>query len=159
MRFLRSLRYACKGCVYAFTRERNMRIHTAVAFYVILLSPFFALSALQYAVLFFTIALVFAAEMGNTALEKLCDAVDGKYNKTVRLVKDIAAGAVLVCAIGSVAVGVCLFWQAQAFVRMARFFTHAPWWLALLLLSIPVAVCYVVLGPQGIRTKFFKRGR
>ena len=159
MRFFSSLRCACKGLIYVLTLERNMRIHGTVAFYVLLLSPFFALSSLQYAVLFCIIALVFAAEAVNTAIEKLCDEVDGKYNKTIRLVKDIAAGAVLACAIGSVAVGVCLFWNGDAFVRMYHFFLHAPWWFVLLLLSIPVAVCYVVLGPRGIRNKLQKRCR
>lgn len=51
------------------------------------------------------IVLVFAAELFNTAIEKLCDVVHPDYSEKIKAIKDLAAGAVLVCAVGAVVIG------------------------------------------------------
>ena len=75
-----------------------MRFHTAVMLYVLAFSPFFTLTKTQYAVLILTISSVISAEMLNTAAEELADLSAADYNPLARAAKDIAAGAVLVCA-------------------------------------------------------------
>ena len=55
------------------------------------------------------IALVIAAELINTAIEKLADIIDLKPNKDIGLVKDMAAGAVLWCAMSAVCIGLLIF--------------------------------------------------
>ena len=153
MRFLKSFRYAFRGIVYCINNERNMRVHTVAAFYVFVFSFFFDLTRTQYAVLFLTFALVLTAELFNTVAEELSDLNAASFNPVVRIVKDMASGAVLVGALFSVAVGICLFWKPAAFVRIFHYFAERPPLLALLLASLAAAVCYAALGPIGIRDR------
>ena len=90
--FHKSLRCAARGLFSCLWRERNLRIHTVAAGYVLFFSAFFDLSRAGRAVLLLTIGLVMAAELFNTALERLCDFVSPGYEKRIGLVKDIAAG-------------------------------------------------------------------
>jgi diacylglycerol kinase len=55
------------------------------------------------------IALVWAAEAFNTAIEKLTDHLFPEYHETARFAKDVAAGAVLVCAIAALVCGLIIF--------------------------------------------------
>jgi diacylglycerol kinase len=158
-RFLKSLQYAIQGIVYCILQERNMRIHTVVALYVFVFSFFFQLSRVEYAVLFLTFALVMAAEAVNTAMERLCDMKETSFSPWVRVIKDTAAGAVLVCAVFAVAVGVCLFWQPDILWSVWLFITGCWWRMLVLLLSFLCAWIYVQLGPSGIWRKLTRKQR
>ena len=69
----------------------------------------FGVEALEWCALVLCIALVFAAEGMNTAIESLADAVHPDQHPLVGRAKDVAAGAVLLCAIGSAVVGAIIF--------------------------------------------------
>ena len=56
-----------------------------------------------------TVTLVLVAEMINTVVEAVVDLVSPTYHPLARVAKDVAAGAVLVTAIGSVVVGLFIF--------------------------------------------------
>ena len=86
---------AFRGVWDAILDEAHLRFHLVAAFYVLLFSPFFELSAAQYAVLVLLIAAVLSAELFNTAIENVCDAMTHEKHENIRLAKDIAAGAVL----------------------------------------------------------------
>lgn len=122
MRFLKGFLYAFQGIAYCISHERNMRIHTVALLYVSAFSLFFQLSRVEYAVLFLTFALVMMAEMVNTAIERLCDKTAKEYHPLIKHAKDMAAGAVLVCAVFAVGVAVCLFGDAAVYpVIWSRF--------------------------------------
>ena len=53
--------------------------------------------------------MVIGAELFNTAIERLVDLVSPRRNPLAGQVKDIAAGAVLVCALAAIAVGLIIF--------------------------------------------------
>ncbi|HIS69445.1 MAG TPA: diacylglycerol kinase family protein [Candidatus Gallacutalibacter stercoravium] len=159
MKFLKSFGYAFRGIVFCLKNERNMRVHATVAVYVLVFSLFFALSREQYALLFLAIAGVMSAEMFNTAAEKLADQASEEYNPLVRIAKDVAAGAVLICAIFAVVVGICLFWQPAVFWQIALFFGARLWLCALLVLSFAASLCYVAWGPAGIKQRLRKLKR
>ena len=110
-KFFRGFKFAFRGVIHCINNERNMRFHTAVMLYVLAFSPFFTLTKTQYAVLILTISSVISAEMLNTAAEELADLSAADYNPLARAAKDIAAGAVLVCAFFSVVVGAVILWQ------------------------------------------------
>lgn len=157
MRFLKSFRAAFRGILYCMNHERHMRVHTVAALVTFLASFFFGFSRTDYAVLFLTYALVTASELFNTVSEELADLLREGFHPRIRVSKDMAAGAVLVCAIFSVAVGICLFGKPEGFVRMFVFFCDHPWmWgvAALLLLS---SLIFIFAGPYGIRDFFRKR--
>jgi diacylglycerol kinase len=67
------------------------------------------LSAVELAAIFFAVVVVFVAEITNTAIEKTLDLVEPGHHPQVGLVKDMAAGAVLVAAAAAVAIGVVIF--------------------------------------------------
>ena len=58
---------------------------------------------------FLAITLVVSAEIFNTAIEVLADKIEPDVHPQIKLVKDLAAGAVLVCATFAVIVGVVIF--------------------------------------------------
>lgn len=151
MRFLKSFKYAFRGIVYCINNERNMRIHTVAMLYVFVFSFFFEVSRTGYAVLFLTFSSVIAAEIFNTVAEELSDMAAASFHPVVRIVKDMAAGAVLVCALFAVIVGISIFWQPAAFMKTVSFFTSNPLLFLPLLLSVFLSVAFVVLGPLGIR--------
>lgn len=95
--------------LFAGFRERNMIIHAAAAIAALMAAAFFRLSAVEYAVIILTIAAVMSAELFNTAIEKLVDMVSPEFSRPAGMVKDIAAAAVLVCAIGAVAIAAVIF--------------------------------------------------
>ena len=158
MSFLRGFQAAFRGFVRCINTERNMRIHTVVALYVFVFSFFFELSAAGYATLFLIFGIIMALEIVNTGLEALADQISPGYNPVVKVVKDIAAGSVLIMAIFAVAVAIVLFWQPMGFVRMYEYFCiDLPMmWLPLVVVS---ALClwYIAKGPLGMKHFFFKR--
>ena len=93
----------------------------------------------------------------NTVPEQLCALVAPSFHPVVRIVKDMAAGGVLICAGFAVGVGVCLFWQPAAFLRIWRYFLDNPAMIAVLLASIALALVYILAGPLGIRDFFRKK--
>ena len=108
--FYQSVVEAIKGLKFVIQTERNMRVHLAIAVVVVLLSIILSLSKIEFALILFSIALVLVAETVNTAFELLLDYVNGaKYHDTIKMLKDIAAGGVLVAALNAVVVGVIIF--------------------------------------------------
>jgi len=105
----RSFRYATQGIIDLFHYENNARIHLFAAIAVVSAGFYFQLSRTEWALAIMQIALVWAAEAFNTALEKLADAVSPEYHPLIKSVKDLAAGGVLILAISAVIVGTLLF--------------------------------------------------
>ena len=157
MRFFKSFKYAFRGIVYCINNERNMRIHTVAALYVFVFSFFFKMSRTSYAILFLTVASVMMAELFNTVSEELSDMAAASFNPVVRIIKDMAAGGVLVCAFFAVAVGVCLFWQPASFVKIISFFISSPPMFLVLLCVTALSVAFIALGPIGIRDLIRKK--
>ncbi len=104
-----SFRDAFRGMFYVFRTQRNAKIHLAASLVVVGAGVWLRLGPLEWVMLVLTISLVFAMEMANTALESLADAVCTTRHPLVGIAKDVAAGAVLVTAIGAVAVGLLIF--------------------------------------------------
>ena len=149
---LRSFFCAFRGVGDAVRGEAHLRFHLVAAFYVLLFSPFFELSAAQYAVLVLLMGAVMAAEMINTAVERVCNAVTEERNENIRLAKDIAAGAVLVLSAAAVAVAALFFLDGAAWLRVWDFFMQKPWLLPPLVCSAAVSVVF------GRRVTGRKRG-
>ena len=104
----RSFRFAFGGVGYCLRTQRNFRIHTLAAAAVLIAGLLLRLAALEWAVLALTVTLVLAAEMLNTVVEAAVDLASPGYQPLAKVAKDVAAGAVLVTAIGAVVVGACV---------------------------------------------------
>ncbi|MEG0323762.1 MAG: diacylglycerol kinase family protein [Raoultibacter sp.] len=103
--------FACAlhGLAYAFASQRNMKIHLVGALLAVVLGVVFGIAPAEWAVIALCIAVVFACECMNTALEAVVDLVSPEYSELAKHAKDCAAGAVLVCAFGSLVVAACIF--------------------------------------------------
>lgn len=83
-----------------------MRAHFIIALLVFLSTLFLDLSRIELVILFFSVALVLACEMINTAIESILDLItEDHYHTIARIGKDVAAGAVLVASFNAVVVG------------------------------------------------------
>ena len=102
-------KYAWNGIVHFFRSQLNARIHAVIALCVLVAGWFAKLSGTEWVIIVLCIGLVFTAEMFNTAIELLTDLVSPGYDKQAGLVKDIAAGAVLVSAIAAAIAGLWIF--------------------------------------------------
>ena len=110
VRRLHSFRYAFGGLWLLLSAEVNMRIHALATVVVIAAGLWRGLSAERWALLVLAIGTVSTAEALNTALERLADLCSGgKYHPLVKVIKDVAAAAVLIAAIVSVVVGALVF--------------------------------------------------
>jgi diacylglycerol kinase len=105
----RSFRYAWHGVRYA-GRERNMRIMLAAAAAAILLAALCDLSSTHWAIVSLCIGGVLGAEAMNSAIERLADQIERKYDADIRDIKDAAAGAVLLVSLGAAVTGIIIFW-------------------------------------------------
>ena len=104
-----SFRYAAEGIWTAFLHERVFTIELLVAIVVAIAGVVFKVSRIEGAVLTICIMLVLSAECLNSALERMVDLVTPEYHPLAKQIKDLAAGAVLITAVGSVIIGLQIF--------------------------------------------------
>jgi diacylglycerol kinase len=105
----RSFHYAFRGVIHLLTDQQNARIHASAAILVGILAYLLDISRIEAAVLFIAIVMVFAMEIINTAIEKICDLVDEKDNEVIRKIKDGMAGSVLIAATIATVVALLIF--------------------------------------------------
>ena len=108
--FNNTFKNARKGFRLVLKSEMNIRVHVAIATFVVFMALFLKFSAIEFCLLLFVIGLVIVAEMLNTAIEFTLDSIyHNRYSKMVGMAKDISAGAVMFASIISVLVGIVLF--------------------------------------------------
>lgn len=108
---IESFNNAVNGLVYAFRKERNMKLHIIAAVMVLILSMFYDLTRTEFLIVCLTVAIVIICELFNTAIEVLVDTIIGVYHPKARVVKDTAAGAVLVASLVSLIVAYFIFYD------------------------------------------------
>ena len=108
-KFLLSFKYAWQGFSNLLHAEQNTRVHLIFSVLVLALAFYFRVGRYEWLALLICIAMVWSAEIFNTAIEKLADVVSPEYHEKIKTVKDLAAAAVLVCAVMSVIIGTIIF--------------------------------------------------
>lgn len=108
-KLIKSFGYALRGLADLIKSEQNARIHLLVTIIVIIAGFIFKINATEWCIVMLCIAMVFSTEALNTSVEKIIDHLFKDKNETARIVKDISAGAVLICAIISVICGLIIF--------------------------------------------------
>jgi len=102
-------RHAWNGIKELFKTEKNFRFQSFAALAVIVAGIIFGLSAAQWLMIIIAIGFVLVTEALNTSVEKIIDYVKPEYHPKARVIKDIAAGAVLIAAITAVMIGLIIF--------------------------------------------------
>ena len=107
--FLKSFVHAFNGMKYFFLHERNGKVQLCMAVLAVALGAGFGLTPAEWTAVLLCIALVPGLEMLNSVVEKLCDLVQEEFNPKIKIVKDVAAGAVLWVSIISAIIGCIIF--------------------------------------------------
>ena len=154
---IKSFGYAFKGIAACICKERNLRIHLCFLAYMfgfLTVHDFFEVSKTQFAILIAMSVAVISLELVNTGIESAVDlATKGEIHSIAKLAKDAAAGAVLVSAIGAVAIGLVILYQPAAFAAMCEYYkVHIPE-LAVLIVTVALSLVFVFTGPKGIFKK------
>ena len=151
--YIKGFGYAFRGIAFGVINERNMRFHVSIFIYMmffLLHYDFFEVSKTQFAILLMMSSLVMAGELFNTGIERAADAATLEKNEFVKIAKDAAAGAVLVLAIFSVAVGIIILYQPSAFTEMFCYFKNNPLYIAVLAVTLILDGIFILSGPKKI---------
>lgn len=108
-KLINSFKYAFSGILSAYKSERNMKIHISIAILVIFFGIFLQISTYEWIACILCFAMVIGAEMFNTAIETVVDIAMPKKDERAKKAKDVAAGGVLIFAIGSAIIGSIIF--------------------------------------------------
>jgi diacylglycerol kinase (ATP) len=108
-KFIKSFTNALRGIVFLFNSQVNARIELVIAVIVIIAGFLFRISKTDWIALLLCIALVLSLEGINTAIEIFADKLHPNFDKKIGIVKDIAAGAVLIASVVAAIIGCIIF--------------------------------------------------
>ena len=120
---LSSLGKALKGLGFVLKRQPNAWLYLTATIVVILLASFLQVRLEDWRWLIVVLAIVWMAEVFNTAIAHVSSVVPPDYAEAASRTKDIAAGAVLVCVIAAIVIGFLTLWPYVE-LMMDRF--HGP---------------------------------
>jgi diacylglycerol kinase len=101
--------YAFAGVWHLVSTQRNAQIHLLMGMCAVTLGAALGIERWEWLALVLVIALVLAAEGLNTAIEAAVDVATSAHHPLAKAAKDVAAGAVLICAVAAVIVGCIVF--------------------------------------------------
>ncbi len=103
--WIKSANFAIEGILHAAKTQKHLRYHFYSAAIVLLLSYVLGVSKTEFLVVSLAVIAVLLAEMFNTAIEAIVDIISPEQSEKARVIKDIAAGAVLITASGAAVIG------------------------------------------------------
>jgi diacylglycerol kinase (ATP) len=106
---LKSVRHAVAGIAVMLRTQHNAWLHFVATIGVCAAGALLHISENDWRWVVVAIVLVWVSEGVNTAFEHLCDVVSPEFHASVKISKDIAAGAVLITAIGAAILGAMIF--------------------------------------------------
>jgi diacylglycerol kinase len=106
---LRSFKFAFRGIGTMVQSQENAWVHVCATISVVAGGLFFRVTPAEWCWLVLAIMAVWSAEALNTALEFLADVTSPDFNPLVEKAKDVAAGAVLIAAVGAAVIGALIF--------------------------------------------------
>ena len=101
---IKSFKYAIQGIILMVKSQHNAWLHATATIIVLFVSALFRLSDNEWCWMVIAIMAVWTAEALNTAFEFLADVASPEFHPLVEKAKDVAAGAVLISACGSVVI-------------------------------------------------------
>jgi len=105
---IRSFGYAFRGWWHVINTQQNAWIHSVVTIAVVIVGLWLGLPPRDWAVLLLTIAMVWAAEFFNTALEAIVDLASPARHPLAKVGKDVGAAAVLIAALAAIGIGLLI---------------------------------------------------
>jgi diacylglycerol kinase (ATP) len=106
---IRSIRCALVGVRVMVASQHNAWLHAAATLAVVAAGLSFGLTKAEWCWVVLAVISVWTAEALNTAFEFLTDVASPEFHPLAAKAKDVAAGAVLITAAGSVIIGLLIF--------------------------------------------------
>ena len=106
---IKSGTHAVDGITELIKSQHNAWVHALATAGVIAAGLVFGVTGMEWCILILVITAVWVVEALNTAFEYLCDALSPEFHPLVKKSKDVAAGAVLLSAVGAAAIGLIVF--------------------------------------------------
>jgi diacylglycerol kinase (ATP) len=110
-KWIQSANHAIEGILHASKTQRHMRYHLYAAIIILLFGFVLGISWSDFAILIILSIVVLSVEMLNTTIEVITDVLFKEYDVKAKEIKDIAAGAVLITAIGAVIIGYGILYE------------------------------------------------
>ena len=109
IKLILKFRNAFRGITNSFKTQKSFRIHVIFAVIIYIVGIICSLDAIEWILTNTAILFVIVSELFNTSVEYVCDYIQPRYNKTIKLIKDISAGAVLIAVINAIITGYLVF--------------------------------------------------
>lgn len=106
---LKSFLYAGRGLWIFISSEAPALLHLIVILVVMAAGWWFDISPIEWMILILTVAALLSAELLNSAIERLGNAITTDRHPMIGKAKDLAAGAVLILSIAALIVAAIIF--------------------------------------------------
>ncbi|GBE41183.1 MAG TPA: phosphatase PAP2 family protein [Nitrospirae bacterium] len=110
-KWIKSANHAIEGILHAAKTQRHMRYHLYAAIIVLISAFLLGVGRIELVVLISLAILVISIEMINTSIEIITDILFKEYDPRAKAIKDTAAGAVLIAAMGAVIIGYIMLFE------------------------------------------------
>ena len=101
---------AISGMFFLLKNEDSIKLQSLFFLLFIFLGYYFEITKNEWIIHIILIGFILTAEALNTVAEKICDFINPKYDKRIKLIKDISAGAVSFAVISSLIVLIIIYY-------------------------------------------------
>lgn len=104
-----SFKNAFSGLIWAFTTQPNFRVHLVLSVSALIMGVLLKISYIEMTIIILTIFFGLGIEMINTSIESMTDLITTEYRESAKIAKDVAAGMMLLTAIGATVIASLIF--------------------------------------------------
>jgi len=104
-----SFSHALRGLWFLMQSQHNAWLHAVATIAVCIAAAWFRITRVEWCLIVLSMMTVWTAEAFNTALECLTDLSSPEFHPLAGKAKDVAAGGVLLAAVGAAIVGAVIF--------------------------------------------------
>jgi len=108
-RFVKSFRFATRGTITVIRAEQNIKIYLFLGLLNLIIGWFSHLNNIEWTIIALVVTVNLITEILNISLEELLDMISPEYNGRTKVIKDVAAGAALMSALGAAIVGILIY--------------------------------------------------
>jgi len=110
-KWIESSNHAIEGILHAAKTQRHMRYHFFAAILILIISFSLGIGWSEFVILITLSVVVLSVEMLNSAVELITDVLFKEYHEQAKWIKDMAAGAVLITALGAAVIGYIILYE------------------------------------------------
>lgn len=101
---------AISGMFFLLKNEDSIKVQLLCIILFVFLGYYFDITKNEWIIHIILIGFILTAEALNTVAEKICDIINPNYDSRIKLIKDIAAGAVSFAVISSIIVLLIIYY-------------------------------------------------